>query len=56
MNSAASAGEAVVRLGEEDREVLKNGRKVDDRVGECEGLLDGEGSSGGISIVVLDLE
>lgn len=56
MNSAASAGEAVTRLGEEDREVPKKGRKVEDRVGECEGVLDGDGSSGGISVVVLDRE
>lgn len=54
VNSAASAGEAVVRLGEDDRDVPKNGRKVEDRVGECEGLLDG--SRGGISMAVLDRE
>lgn len=48
-NSAASAGDG--RLGEEDLEELRKGRKVDDRVGEWDGLLD---SSGGTSTVVRD--
>jgi len=36
--SAAPLGVAG-RLGEGDLEVLKNGRKVEERVGECDGLL-----------------
>lgn len=53
-NSAASAGEAAARRGEDDREDPKNGRKVEDRVGECDGDL--EGSRGGMSTVVLERE
>lgn len=53
-NSAASAGEAAARRGEDDREDPKNGRKVEDRVGECDGLL--EGRRGGMSTVVLERE
>jgi len=38
VNSAASLGVAG-RLGEGDLEVLKKGKKVEERVGECDGLL-----------------
>ncbi len=50
VNSAASLGVAG-RLGEGDLEELKNGRKVEERAGECDGLLE---YSGGMSIVVLE--
>jgi len=49
-NSAASLGVAGC-LGEGDLEELKNGRNVEERVGDCDGVLE---YSGGISIVVLD--
>lgn len=48
-NSAASAREG--REGDGDLEELRKGRKVDERVGECEEFLE---SRGGISIVVRD--
>jgi len=38
-NSAASLGVAGL-LGEGDLEELKKGRNVEDRVGECDGLLE----------------
>lgn len=49
-NSAACEGVAL--FGEDDREVLRKGRYVDDLFGLCESLL---GNRGGMSIVVLDL-
>lgn len=55
LKSAASFAVNPGRLGDDDLEELKKGKKVDDLVGECDGLVLLE-YRGGMSIVVRDLE